>query len=122
MLSLLESLLPPDVWANIQKASQDIPKIVESIQGTMISVDARLTAIQKICDHIDELVDCCYVRIIRLEMLIDPSAVTQETTLTLLDQRVQNGVITGEDASLLKDIPVNQEDLSYRIITPRKPN
>ena len=90
-LLLLESLLPPEIWAGIKKATDDIPRIVTTIQETMVSIDARLETIQ--------------LKLEQIEMKLDKNAVPI-TALTLMDERVQNGHATPEDIEIMTNIPV----------------
>lgn len=125
-LHLLESLLPPEIWKQIQKASTDIPKIVEGIQETMQSVNDRLKRISEVCDRIEEVTNCCYARIARVEMKFDPTAIPDETGLSLLNERVMTNTFSDDDENLMRETEVKEFDEVFelpQIITDmRKPN
>lgn len=125
-LHLLESLLPPEIWKQIQKASTDIPKIVEGIQETMRSVDDRLKKISDTCDRIKEITVCCYARIACMEMKLDPTTVPDETGLSLLNDRVMTNTFSDDDENIMRETEVKEFDqvveLPQIITDMRKPN
>jgi len=103
-LMLLESLLPPEIWAGIKKASEDIPQVVATIQQTMQSVDARLELI--------------LTKLERIEMKLDPSAAQPVTALSLLDERVQTNSFSDEDAETMRCGRLTDEDIAMLDANP----
>ena len=91
MAMLLKTLIPTEIWEKISKAATDIPQIVQTVNDTVQTIEARLTAIEN--------------TLARIEAKLDPNTVPV-TALTLMDERVQNGHATQEDIELMTTIPV----------------